>query len=131
MHGFFHKKLDFILNEGSLKQDLLKNGGFSEEEICYLQIHTPDFCQITEFFMNGFKLGMHTAEFSADKYIVPLSTASFTSFTKSTVFLPPSYAKIYSSLATGVPGALKNCFEVSRIFEPKTKVTTLSVGVKV
>jgi len=125
--------LDYILCEGSLKEDLLKNGGFSDQEIEHLNSNSMQFCQLAEFFMNGFKLGQscknHDTEFLAEKYIKPISNTIFESYKKSTVFYPSLYKNMYS-VEGNFAKTLSSVFSVSGEFSEKTQITTLIVEKK-
>ncbi len=100
----FKDHIDFMLHEGSLKADLLQAGLFSEKECAFLNspAGAMPFCQIAEYFMNGFKLGacakIHGVVFSAKQYITPVSErfSEFLPVKQSIVLYPEEYQKLYS-----------------------------------
>jgi hypothetical protein len=104
VHSLFHKELpiDFIFCEGTLKQDLLTYGEFTDHQIGFLNSSSGSlaFCKFTEFFMNGLKLGQELDRLpcvKAKNYIVPVSSNQevFRPSKKSTVYYPPQYKAIY------------------------------------
>jgi hypothetical protein len=140
MHALFQKSVpvDFVICEGSLKVDLLQQGGFTDKEVEYFQATSSgkiSFCKSAEFFMNGFKLGetaySETASFPVDKFIKPLSKkfSSFQPHKTSTVFYPALYKDIYSPSGEFAT-VLEPVFSTSGNFDPSTKITTLSVEKK-
>jgi hypothetical protein len=128
--------LDFVLCEGSLKQDLLKSGGFTASEVDYF--HTAagvqSLCQCAEFFMNAFKMGeqVQGGAFLAAKYIVPVSGkfAAFKPCIKSTVLYPALYKEIYS-LQGAFAKVLSTVYALFGKYDAATKITTMSVVAKV
>lgn len=124
--------IDFIMREGSLKKDLLEEGGFDADEINYLNSPSgsQDFCQVAEFFMTGFKFGLigktQTAEFCSQKYVTSISDKLFQSYCKSTTLYPQLYSETYSPTGTFAQ-ALKNVYAVSGEYESVSKITTLTL----
>lgn len=122
-------KVKYLLGEGGLKQDLLKNGGFSFEEIGYLnsQPGSGAFCQLTEFFMHSLKLGETPCgggqePFEFGKYIKPLGSSPYKPVALSTVFYPKCYKKIYS-LDSPVATAMRSVFQLTGGFQTQSKIT--------
>ncbi len=140
MHALFHSSLpvDFILCEGSLKMDILKDGGFTEREKAFFQSKTGAiaFCQLTEFFMNAFKFGQitmgSTIRFSAERYLHPISNrfAAFQACQISTVLYPSLYKTIYSP-SSEFAKALSAVFSVTGEYNNSTGITTLNIARKV
>ncbi len=137
LHGIFQQKLpmDFMLCEGSLKVELLSKGGFTDQEAAYFHTHSGglDFCQLTEFFMNAFKLG-HVAKAQAgsingNAFIYSLSEKPFEPSKISTVFYPPFYKEIYA-LDGQFAKTLGTVFSVSGGLNLLTEITTLNVEMK-
>ena len=130
IHKLFQKTLDFVICEGSLKTDLLKQ--FAEPEVEYFQntqqgaIH---FCQCAEFFMNGFKLGQEVRGIASEKYITPISGHSFEPHQKSTVLYPALYKDIYS-VHGKFAQVLKPVFSVNGRFDEESQITEMSVEMK-
>lgn len=134
LHGVFQEALPigFVLCEGSLKCDILNH--FSDVECDYF-LNTPagrvDFCQVAEFYMNGFKFGQEVRGIFSEKYF--LSTLSHsTSFkpqSKSTVWYPEAYKEIYSLDGTFAQ-VMKPFFSVSGSFDAKSGITSMSLEVK-
>ncbi len=129
----FQKEIDFLLLEGSLKCDILASALFTQRACRYLNSNegSADFCQIAEYFMIGFKLGLaakiHTAIFSSDRYIAQVSGRyhSFPSFSKSVVFYPEQYKEIYSQEAPFAKSLQSVCLVVGEYFQDSgiTKMT--------
>ncbi len=138
MHTLFKSSLpvDFIICEGSLKVELLQQGGFTDHEVEYFQTSRSgkdSFCVMAEYFMNGFKLGdtaysPSKASFSAQKFIKPISTKfpDFHPYKTSAVFYPPQYKEIYSSEGE-FAATLKPVFSAAGDFDTVTEITTLTV----
>jgi hypothetical protein len=140
IHSIFHSSLpvDFVICEGTLKTDLLKNGGFTDKEIEYFQNTSSgaiSLCQCAEFFMNGLKLGQEAQNtsgyFQAEKFIKPISGkfACFLPYQSSTVFYPALYKDIYSPEGEFTQ-VLHPVFSVTSTFDEDTKITTLNVEKK-
>lgn len=129
--------IQFMINEGSLKMDLLKKGGFSENEITYLNsVPAADtFCQITEVFMNAFKFGQSAKAsgtcFQAKDYIKCLSENSedFPTCQKSMVLYPPEYKDIYSPEGD-FANKLSHSFAIKGGLSPETAITLWEVTKK-
>jgi len=142
IHALFHQEhcsLDFILNEGGLKRDLVTSGILSDLEIAFFQSSGPGaiaFCQCAEVFMNALKFGQSAAcgagVFSAEKYFSATSDLlpTFVAKTRSVVYYPPQYSKIYS-LEGSFAQMLQGVFSVQGEVDVKRKITTWVVGSKV
>ena len=141
IHHLFQRvhPVDFLLREGSLKQDLLKSGVFADSEIAFFQGLAggcETFCQTAEFFMNALKIGSvartSAGDFPLEKYVTSVARvpASFGPFKTSTVLYPPLYQEMYSA-----DGAffrtLGSVFSIEGAFDPKSKITRVNVAAKV
>ncbi len=131
IHALLSSKLSHIICEGSLKAELVKT--FSEAQADYL-LNTPagaiDFCQITEFFMNGFKFGQEAPGILAQDYICSLSDSAFKPCESSTVWYPALYEKVYAPTGAFAQ-SLMPVFSVSGSLDAKSKITTLTMEMKV
>ena len=105
LHDDPESRIHFMIEEGSVKTYILEHGAFTEEQINFLngRMGGRYFCQLTEFFMNGFKFGATVRsedgfEFQAENYISPIgTTAVFSPHATSVVFYPETYKDIYGS----------------------------------
>lgn len=142
IHSLFKNSipLDFLMCEGSLKKDLLTKGGFAPEQIVYLNSSkgngSKDFCQMAEFFMNGFKFGQsiqdNAAQFNGKDYIQPISNRfeAFKPGHVSTTFYPPEYKDMYA-LDGPFAEKLSSVFVKSGGFSESTQITTLKLQRKI
>lgn len=131
--------IDFMIKEGTLKKAILEKGGFTEAQAEYLNADSGagaiGFCQVAEFFMNGFKTGQSVKTsselFLPHAFIQPLSSKFeiFAACTVSTVFYPSLYKKIYSPTGEFAT-TLNSAFAVSGKFNKSTHITTLQVEKK-
>lgn len=134
LHAVFQESLPiaFVLCEGSLKCDILHN--FSDVESDYF-LNTAqgrvDFCQVAEFYMNGFKFGQEARGIFSEKYFLSTSSCS-TSFkpqSKSTVWYPEAYKEVYS-LDGPFATVMKPFFSVFGDFDAKSGITSMTLEVK-
>ena len=140
LHHLFHTILpiDFVICEGSLKQALVKKGGFSDKEVefLYTKVGAVAFCQLAEFFMNGFKTGQTArataSEYLAEHFITPLSSRfpSFKPYQESVVYYPGTYKQIYSPEGDFAQ-ILKPVFSITGDYNQINKITTLSFSRKI
>lgn len=117
---------NFLLFEGSLKHDILKQ--LSETEIAFLNSKpgAKAFCECAEYFMNGMKLGGSPRDFDPHKYIIGVKNERYKPVQISTVFYPEQYKTVYS-VDSAFSMALKPVFQVSGNYDPSNKITTLHV----
>jgi hypothetical protein len=140
VHAIVNQKLniDFALQEGSLKRALVHQGGFTDQEIEYFYTRPGkiDFCQVAEFFMNGFKMGQEvktgTNLFQSHPYITQISKRfeSFQPRNRSVVFYPSLYKKMYSPDGDFAK-VLSSVFTITGEYNKKNKITTLDFVRKV
>lgn len=128
--------LKHIINEGSLKFDILKTKLFSKEEKDFLQTTgegSKGFCQFTEFFMNAFKFGdtvqvaikegilpdkklVEQTIFEGNKYIANIDeTKPYQPANKSTTIYPDSYKEIATK------GIYTQAMQNSKVFSVRTE----------
>ncbi len=137
LHQLFKSSLpvDFILCEGSLKVDLVQQGGFTEGQLSYF--HTKpgvvSFCQTAEFFMNAFKLGevgyAGPVSFQGEHFITSVGGKAFQPCQVSSVLYPPLYKNVYS-VEGEFAQVMSSVFSVTGGFDPATQITTLNVEKK-
>lgn len=134
IHGLFQKShpLDFVICEGSLKSHLLKK--FTDKQVVeYLQSKSgsKSFCQVAEFFMNGFKFGQEASDIKAKDYIKPVSSKFdvFHPYKKSTVWYPVLYKDLYSPQGVYAK-ALNPIFSVKGSLDENSGITTVNVEKK-
>lgn len=92
-------KYNFVLCEGTLKNDLLNSRVFDQYQISYLNDNVQEFCQLTEFFMHAIKLGqiVDGVPLDALKYIHTVNGKNFKPFKKSVIYFPEEYKEVYKS----------------------------------
>ncbi|MFA6915778.1 MAG: hypothetical protein WC222_05230 [Parachlamydiales bacterium] len=140
VHELFQRelKVDYLLCEGSLKTDILMQGGLEDHQITYLNSSEGalGFCGFTEYFMHGLKLG-HTITtpskntLEGSKYFKAIGTEeAYKPRQSSTVFYPFQYRDMYS--VTGkYAKSLADSFTVSGRYYESTKISILNTALKV
>ncbi|MBS3905284.1 MAG: hypothetical protein KGZ39_08165 [Simkania sp.] len=134
VHALFQTTLplDFVLCEGALKCNILKN--FSEPEAEFL-LHTKKgaiaFCQYAEFYMNSFKFGQETRDSFAEDYFRPVSSRfdAFQPQSKNTTWYPAAYKEIYSPRGEFFQ-VLKPIFSISGELDEARAITSISMEMK-
>jgi hypothetical protein len=131
--------LDFLIQEGTLKKNILQKGGFTEQQVEYLNANHGKgaiaFCQLAEFFMNAFKTGQETKNggdlFQAQSFIKPISSRFdvFYPCSTSIVYYPSLYKKIYSPEGAFAQ-TLSHAFDITGKFYKKTHITSLQMEKK-
>lgn len=132
-------KINFFINEGSLKVDLLQKA-FSFEQGHILQDTEKGrglFCQLCELIMNGFKQGLETKingyHFLPNDYIThindPIDNLKLTESTFSITptlltFYPPYYQKLYSNKSEYFQ-LITNIFKVTHEQKKNTTIITI------
>lgn len=131
VHALFqkHKPVDFVICEGSLKTRLVEE--FTPEQAAFLQSKpgSPFFCQIAEYFMNGFKFGHDVLDLKQEDYIVSLTGKTFIPCKKSTVLYPSLYQNLYA-VEGDFAQSISPVFQVGGAFDPQSKITLVDVEVK-
>ena len=123
--------LDFVLCEGSLKKRLIHEFSDFEADFFLSKRGSQFFCEFTEPFINGFKVGQQVRGIEAHDYMTPVSNkyTAFQPHRKSTVWYPPFYKDLYS-LEGAYAKRMSSAFSVSGDYDQETEITTMSLRVK-
>ncbi len=124
--------LDFVFCEGSLKKDLLEQGGLTDDQMEYLNSKqgSQDFCACAEYFMTALKLGQSVQgmfpQFNVFNYVKPVSNKceAFQPAGTCVVFYPQKYQQMYACDGNIVQG-LASVYDIASSYSEQTKITTL------